>query len=185
MKKACVLLADGFEEVEALTVVDLLRRAEIDVTIAAVSDKLLVTGAGQISVQADKFLRDVDLDGADLLVLPGGMPGTTNLEKCPSVQEAIRSFDKKKKYIGAICAAPAILLGKAGYLKGRKATCYPGMEEYLVGAEAVKEPVVVADHFITSRGVGVAIPFACQLIELLISKEKASEIAASVVSSWK
>jgi len=185
MKRACVLLADGFEETEALTVADLLRRAGTEVTLAAVSDGLFVTGANGITVQADAFLRDTDLSDTDLLVLPGGMPGTTNLESCKTVQETIDTFDRQKKYIGAICAAPAILLGKAHRLAGRRATCYPGMESYLSEGTAVTDPVVVSDHFITSRGIGTAIPFALQLIELLFGRGKAASVAEGVVSSWK
>ena len=185
MKRACVLLASGFEETEALTVADLLRRAGVEVTLAAVSDKLSVTGANGITVLADKFLRDADLKDTDLLVLPGGMPGTTNLEACDTVQKAIDTFDREKKYIGAICAAPAVLLGKAHRLKGRRATCYPGMESFLSEGTAVTDPVVVSDHFITSRGIGTAIPFALQLIELLFDRGKADSIAEGVVSSWK
>lgn len=185
MKQVCVLFAEGFEEVEALTVVDLLRRAEVRVTLAAVSEELEVTGANGITVKADTFFKDVKLADLDLLVLPGGMPGTTNLERCETVRDAIASLSSKGQLIAAICAAPAILLGKAGYLKGRKATCYPGMESFLEGALAVQEPVVRDGSFITSRGIGTAVQFALYLIETLCGKETAIKTAESVVSSWK
>ena len=183
MKQAYVFLADGFEEVEALTTVDLLRRAGVKVTTASITDELLVTGAQNIPVIADTALSEAPLDEADLIVLPGGMPGTKNLAESELVQETISRQAESKKYVAAICAAPALILGEGGYLKGRLATCYPGMEEHLIEAEKTTEKVAVAENFVTSRGVGTAIPFALKLIELLCGKEKAEEIAESIVFS--
>lgn len=201
MAKAVIALANGFEEVEGLTAVDLLRRAGVEVTMAAVTDEaavdtaigtmvsegssaLVITGARQIPVVCSCLFTEVDLEEMDMLILPGGMPGTTNLEANEAVMQAIETFDKAGKYVAAICAAPAVVLGKHGYLKGRRATCYPDMETLFEGAEHTTDPVAVSDHIITSRGVGTALEFACTLIEKLCGPEKAEAIAASVVYSF-
>lgn len=179
-KKVCVFLADGFEEIEGLTVVDLLRRAEVEVATVSIQETLSVHGAHGIQVQADVMCDEYRYQDADMIVLPGGMPGTLHLRDHAVVKNVISQFDEAKKYIGAICAAPTVL-GGAGLLKGRKAVCYPGMEDGLVGAEVLKENVVVDGHIITSRGLGTAIDFALQLIALLSGEEKAAEIETAIV----
>lgn len=179
-KKVCVFLADGFEEIEGLTVVDLLRRAGIEVTTVSIQETLRVRGAHNISVWADVMCDEYKYNEADMVVLPGGMPGTLHLRDHEVVKCVIKQFDEAKKYIGAICAAPTIL-GGAGLLKGRKAVCYPGMEEGLTEAEVLKEEVVVDGHVITSRGLGTAIAFSLQLIALLLGEEKAAEIGTAIV----
>lgn len=179
-KEICVFLADGFEEIEGLTVVDLLRRAGIEVTTVSITGQLMIHGAHGINVQADKLFEEVKYEEQDMAVLPGGMPGTIHLGEHQGVRDVLEQFYKKEKYIAAICAAPTVF-GKLGMLSGRKATCYPGMEEGLTGAEAVRESVVVSDFVITSRGLGTAIDFSLKLIELLLDKEKAAEIRKSVV----
>ncbi len=180
MKKAYVFFAPGFEEVEALTPVDLLRRAGVEVKLISVSDSLQVTGSHGISVLTDLLFDEAGDIEADLLVLPGGQPGTTNLKSCGRLLELLRDFDERGKKLGAICAAPTVL-GKAGLLKGKKAVCYPGCEGELEGAKVSKERVVTDGNITTSRGVGTAIPFALALIEELEGKEKAEQIRNSIV----
>lgn len=180
MSKACVFFADGFEEVEALTVVDLLRRAGIDTTMVSISDSLQIVGRTRIPVMADQLFDKMDYSDIDLFVLPGGQPGTTYLGQHKGLTDLIVKEAKKKK-IAAICAAPTVL-GALGLLKGKKATCYPGCEDALKGAKIVQsEKVVQDDNITTSRGVGTAIPFALSLIEQLLGKEAAKQVASDIV----
>lgn len=180
MKKVCVLLAEGFEEVEALTAVDLLRRAKVYVDTVSVTEDYIVLGAHGISVQTEDLFREVDFADFDMIVLPGGMPGTTNLEAHSGLRQVLTEAAERGQFLAAICAAPTIL-GKMGLLKGRKATCYPGMEAELEGAVIGGGAVVTDGPFITSRGVGTAIDFALQLITVLTDEEKAGEIAKAIV----
>ena len=173
-----VLLAEGFEEVEALTPVDLLRRAGVETRLVGVTGET-VCGARGIRVVTDLPMDDIDLAQADMIVLPGGMPGTTNLYADKRVTSAVRAMYEAEKYVAAICAAPSVILGGMGLLKGRRATCYPGMEDGMEGAEAAT--CVTDGKIITACGVGGALDFACALITALISREKADEIAFSVV----
>lgn len=179
-KKICVFLADGFEEIEGLTVVDLLRRAGVEVTTVSIMGELTIHGAHGIDVQADKLFEEVDYDEMDMAVLPGGMPGTLNLGAHSGVKAVLEQFYQKRRYIAAICAAPSIL-GKYGMLEGRKATSYPGFEEALTGAEYVYDAVAADDFLITSRGLGTAIEFSLKLIEKLIDEDKAEEVKKSII----
>ncbi len=179
MKKVYVFLADGFEEVEALTVVDLLRRAQCDVTMVTISDDLMVHGAHDIAVKADCLFEDIT-ESADMLVLPGGLQGTRNLKHHAGLASLVSSYNHDGKFVTAICAAPTIL-GHFGLLTNKKACCYPNMEEGLLGAEVVFDPVTVDGNIITSRGLGVAIPFALKLIEVLLGPETSEQIKTSIV----
>ncbi len=174
-----VLLAEGFEELEAMAPVDLLRRAGAEVKTVSVTDDKIVTGARGIPAVADLLLDEVDFDAMEMLVLPGGYPGYENLEKCTAAIDLLLRADKAKKTIAAICGAPSVP-GKLGLLKGLKATCYPGMEDTL-GCEALTEKVVESGHFITSRGAGTSIDFALALVAKAVSPEKAAEIAKGIV----
>ena len=177
-----VFLADGFEEIEALTPVDLLRRAGVEVkTVSIYPDRKNVTGARAIEVKADITIDGVDTGMADIIVLPGGMPGTVNLLECRELMDMVDEQNGQKKRIAAICAAPARILGSKGLLKGKKATCYPGLENMMDGATPVIKTVVTDENITTSRGLGTALDFACELITLLCGKEKSDEIRASVV----
>lgn len=180
MKQVSVFLADGFEEIEGLTVVDLLRRAGVEVTTVSITGEKTIHGAHGIDVQADKLFEEMNYDKQDMLVLPGGMPGTLNLGAHEGLEKLMRKFYGDKKYLAAICAAPSVF-GKYGFLKGRKATSYPGFEEQLESAECVTDAVVVDEFVITSRGMGTAIPFSLALIEQLIGVEKADEIGKSII----
>ena len=174
-----VFLADGFEEVEALTPVDYLRRCELSVQTVGITGKL-VRGSHGITVQADILPDEIDPEKTQMIVLPGGMPGTLNLEQSEVVSDMIDYCVKKEIPIGAICAAPSIL-GHKGLLSGKRATCYTGFEEQLSGAQITGEPVEADGIFITARGAGVADRFAFALIERLISKERAALVRDAVL----
>ena len=180
MKKAAVFFADGFEEVEALTPVDMLRRAGVEVTMVAMLGKTAVTGSHGITVKADILFEDADFDDTDLFVLPGGMPGTTHLKESEPLLELLVKAAGDGKLVSAICAAPTVL-GKAGLLKGRTATCYPGCEDGLTGAVLSTESVVVDGNIVTSRGAGTAMPFSFKLIELLLGAGKSADMKKKVV----
>ncbi len=178
-----VFLADGFEEIEALTPVDLLRRAGVEVkTVSIYPDRKSVTGARGIGVMADITIDDADTGKADIIVLPGGMPGTVNLLECKTLMDMVDSQNELGKRIAAICAAPARILGSKGLLRGKTATCYPGMEDLMDGATPVIKTVVTDGNITTSRGLGTAVDFACELLTLLCGKEKSDEIRSSVVA---
>lgn len=180
MTNTAIFLADGFEEIEGLMVVDLLRRVGIKVDMVSISDSLAVTGSHNIAVTADKLIKDIDFDAYELLVLPGGMPGTTRLGECELLcSQVVKAYENGKK-IAAICAAPTVF-GKLGLLKDKKACCYPDMEDGLVGAEVSFEPVTVDGNITTSRGLGTALLFALALIEQLLDKETADDLAGKVV----
>lgn len=180
MKKTAMLFAEGFEEVEALTVVDLLRRAGIGCDMIALRDTETVTGSHDISVRMLGALGSVDLNGYDALLLPGGQPGTRNLAADERVLDALRSFHAAGKLTAAICAAPTVLAA-AGLLDGRRAVCYPGMEAQLTGSTGGDGLVEVDGTVITSRGVGTAIPFALAIVEYYLGAEKARELARAIV----
>lgn len=174
-----VFLANGFEEVEALTPVDLLRRSGKEVQIVGIGSKV-ITGSHGIAVQTDIDDTEITLGKElEMIVLPGGMPGTLNLEKSESVQTAIDFCAEREIWIGAICAAPSIL-GHNGLLQGRKAIAYPGFETQLIGAEIADQSVVQSDFIITAQGAGAALPFGLKLVEVLTSAEKSQKLAEAV-----
>lgn len=176
-----VFLAEGFEEIEALTVVDLLRRGDVFVQTVTVSDELVICGARGIPVTVDIAFEECDFDKCELLVFPGGMPGTLNLKNCDKLMEVLDRFISENKRVAAICAAPARIFGERGILKGKKATCYPGMEEYLEGAEPSLESVVTDGNVTTSRGLGTAIDFALELLKLIKGEEVSQSVGSSIV----
>ncbi|SCJ95884.1 Chaperone protein YajL [uncultured Eubacterium sp.] len=175
-----VFLANGFEELEALTVVDLLRRAEIQVKTVSIMEDRLVYGSKGVGVEADILFKAGNYETCQMLILPGGMPGTTNLCNHRDLNEELREFYGKGKPIAAICAAPMVL-GRAGLLAGHKATIYQGMEEELAGAQPVDDDVVVSENIITSKGPGTAMDFALTIIEYIKGTQKAEEIAAELL----
>lgn len=182
MAKVFIFLVDGFEEIEGLTVVDILRRAGVDITTVSITDKAEVTGSHKISLVTDTTIDALDFAEGDMIVLPGGMPGTKNLEACDRLMNKVDEYIKEGKKVSAICAAPTIL-GHRGHLKGIKACCYPGHEGELKDAKVSYDAVSVAGNIITSRGLGTAIPFALAIVESLIDKAMADKIADSVVYS--
>ncbi len=175
MKKAYVFLADGFEEIEAMAPIDILIRAGMDVTLVSVTDNLVVKSTRGIGVVAHKQMNEVNFDDANLLVLPGGQPGADHLDRHYGLKKVILDANQKGIYIAAICAAPQVL-GHLGLLKGKNATCYPGMEKELVGATVTGQPVEIAGNIITGKGAGASFKFSLALVELLMGKSKALEI---------
>lgn len=161
-----VFLADGFEESEALVTVDILRRAKYEVLTVGVGGEY-ITGSHGITVKADTTESNVSpSEGLKAVILPGGMPGTLNLEASDKVAEFISYAAENSRIIGAICAAPSIL-GKRGLLKNRLATCYPGFEEYLGGAIVDKSPVCISDNYITANGAGSVFGFALAVVDMV------------------
>lgn len=180
MKKIAVFFGNGYEEIEALTVVDLCRRAGIDTQMVSVTEAPSVTGSHGISVAMDKMYDEIDFSELDMIVLPGGMPGTLNLEAHAGLMEQVDAFHKAEKYVAAICAAPSIL-GHRGILNGKSACSYPGFENDLNGANVVFDSVVRDGHVITSRGMGCAIDFALEIIAALCGKDEAKQKAESII----
>lgn len=173
-----VFLANGFEEIEALTAVDLLRRAELSVATVGVGGKN-ITGSHGIPVTADIEEAQAETEGLKAVVLPGGMPGTLNLEASPIVRACVEYCVETGGLVAAICAAPSIL-GHMGLLKGRRAVCFPGFEQELAGAEVGTEPVCAQEGLVTARGAGVAVEFALALIKKFCGNEKAEQIRMSI-----
>ncbi|GJN64771.1 MAG TPA: DJ-1/PfpI family protein [Candidatus Faecalibacterium intestinipullorum] len=179
MSKAVVFFADGTEECEALLVVDLLRRAKVEVVVASASGKKELISSHGVALTADALAEEVDYTGVDLVVLPGGIPGTPNLAACSAVTDTVKSFCKAGKKVAAICAAPSIL-GALGLLDGRKATAHASFQDKLGGAEVLDVEVVVDGNITTSYGLGGAIPFGLELVRQLAGAEEADRIAAAI-----
>ena len=175
-----VFLANGFEEVEALAPVDILRRAELEVKTVGVGGKT-VTGSHGITVTADIEEKDVTTDDMEMMILPGGMPGTLNLERSPIVTVCAEYCVRNDVYLAAICAAPSIL-GHMGLLKDREAICFPGFEGELRGAKISNKPVCVDGKIITAKGMGVATEFGLTLAALMAGQHEADHIRASIQS---
>ncbi len=176
-----MFLASGFEEIEAVTTLDILRRAELDIKTVGVGGKT-ITGSHGISVVADIECKDINTDDMEMIILPGGMPGTLNLENDPIVRTSINYCVSNDKLIAAICAAPSIL-GHMGILNGRNAVCYPGFEGELRGATNTDERVCVDGKIITARGAGVAVEFGIKLAEILAGEFMAKKIHAALICS--
>ena len=173
-------MADGCEEIEGLTVVDLVRRAGIEIEMISVSGEKNVTGSHKIAFQTDVSKADADFASYDGIVLPGGMPGTTHLMEDETVNRVIKEFAQDGKLVAAICAAPSVL-GNAGLLEGKTATCYPGVEGKLTGANFVTNSVAKDGNIITSRGLGTAIDFAAEIVAYLNGKIVADKLKTSII----
>lgn len=180
MSKVAVFFAEGYEEIEALTVVDICRRGGIETDMVSVTENLEVKSSHGVTVKMDKTFSGLDFDEYDMLVLPGGMPGTKNLEAHEGLMRQIDAFYAVGKYIGAICAAPSIF-GHRGILKGRRACSYPSFESHLEGAEVTAGPVEVSDNVVTSRGMGTAIEFGLAILKIFCGEEKAADMAKAIV----
>ncbi len=174
-KKVVIVLAEGFEEIEAVTPIDIWRRAGLEVIMTGLTSKA-VKGAHGIMVEADTLLKDLK-ETPDVIFLPGGLPGATNLADSSPLIELIKKMDREKKLVTAICASPALTLQKSGILEGKRATCYPGFEKNFSSTVLFTEDRVVVDgNVITSRGPGSAAEFALKVVEQLVSKEKAQKL---------
>ncbi|HAN43969.1 MAG TPA: DJ-1 family protein [Ruminococcaceae bacterium] len=175
-----VFIAEGFEEIEALSCVDILRRAKLEVLTVGIGSKT-VTGSHKIAVECDACDKDeLPKTGIDMIVLPGGMPGTKNLENSQTVHDYIKLAVKNDAWLAAICAAPSIF-GHLGLLKGKRATCFPGFETELNGADFTNAYVECDGKIITGKSAGAAFDFALKLVECLVSQDKANSLRASMV----
>lgn len=185
MKKALVFMANGFEEIEAITLVDILRRAGVEVDMCSINEGLSVTGANGVKLEADIVLRDVkNPDIYDILITPGGMPGATNLRNNERVVEMIASFfDREGRFIASICAAP-IILAKAGITTALSGTCYPGFEAKAAFKQYKQEAVVMDRNVITSMGPATAFRLALKVVEVLLGKEASERIAEDTLVKY-
>ena len=183
MKKAVMLFAKGYEEVEALMTVDLLRRGGVDVKMASITEDMTVCGSHGIQVGMDTKLADVELDQVDAVIIPGGKEGTDRLGADEAVCYTLQRAFEAGKVVAAICAAPSVL-GACGILEGKRARCYPGFEGKLTGAEFVDEMAVVDGNVVTSRGLGTSMEFGFALLEVLVSKETAEKVRGEIVFKY-
>ena len=176
-----VFLADGFEEIEALCPIDIMRRAGLSVTTVGIGKKEIV-GSHGITVSADISDENIEFEAIDLIFLPGGMPGAKNLDESDTVQKAIDLATEQNAYIAAICAAPMIL-GKRGLLNGKKAVCYPSFEKHLIGATVPEDAKLVIDgKIITAKGMGVALDLGIEIVKLFYTSAKADELRKAIIA---
>lgn len=182
MNNSFIFLADGFEEVEALTAVDVLRRAGIPVKTVSITSSLHVNGAHGIGVKADVLYDSTLFDNPEWLILPGGMPGAVNLhEFCPLQGLLERQAQSAHGKIAAICASPGVVLGQIGLLKGVKATCYPGFEDMMEGADVQSAPVVADGRFVTGNGPANSLAFALEIVKESLGEQKACEVGSGML----
>ena len=181
MKKNYVFLADGFEEVEALTSVDVMRRAGMDVVTVSINEGLEVTGAHGVTVVADEPFNPDMIEDAEWLICPGGMPGASNLAECETLCEILQEQNSKGEKIAAICASPSVILGPLGLLDGRDAVCYPGMEDGMIGANVLDQRVAVDGNIVTGNGPASATKFALTIAAITMGEDVANEVAAGML----
>ncbi len=173
--KVYIMFADGFEDIEALSVVDVLRRGGVETVMVSIKSDKFVVSAHEIPIAVEKPISDIEVLPTDIIVLPGGNKGVQGLSKSQELEDILIKHQEQNGLLAAICAGPTIP-GRLGFYKGVKATCYPGCEEDLVGAIILDEPVVVDKNFITSRGPATALPFAYKILETAKDKETAEKI---------
>lgn len=175
MKAICIFLAEGFEEMEAMFPLDIMRRGGLNVKTVSVTGNKTVVSSHRVPVVADELIENLSEEDIEMIVLPGGMPGATNLDAHAGLDKLIRSFAAAGKPMAAICAAP-LVYGKRGLLKGKKATCYPGFDQYLEGAEYTGNMVEITDNFILGKGPGAAPAFGFAILEKIAGAEKVQEV---------
>jgi len=180
MAKVYVMIADGTEEVECLAVLDILKRAGMDVILVAAKDSKNVITSHHVRIEADGIAAEIDFSDADAIFVPGGMPGSEHLSNCEPLIAALHQADRESRRIAAICAAPAVVLGRHGFLAGRTATCYPGFESELNGAAYTSQGVITDGNITTARGVGFAIDLGLELVRLLVDDEAAANIKKQI-----
>ena len=180
MSRLGIFIADGCEEVEALTVVDIVRRAKLEIDMISINGTKQVTSSRNVTFMTDTTKEEADFSAYDGIILPGGMPGTVHLGEDDTVSQVIREFAKEGKLVAAICAAPSVL-GQAGILNGKKAACHPGFEEKLTGAEVFFSPVVCDGNVITSRGMGTAVPFGLAVARYFTDDATIEHVKAGLV----
>lgn len=182
--KSYLFLAEGFEEIEAVAPLDITHRAGMDVKSVSITGNLNVRGANGIELKADCLIEDVDLDDALWFILPGGLPGASNLAECKLLADKLRERIANGQKVAAICASPAVVLASAGLLKGRKATCYPGFEDMLVdgGADHIEKSVVVDNNIITANGPGSALKFGYAIVANTLSRDMADQLETGMMA---
>ncbi len=180
MGKILIPLADGLEEIEAITIIDVLRRADIDVVTCSISQDLEVTGSHQIIIKADVLLKDLNQKEIEGVILPGGMPGAENLKQTEQLVQIIKDVNQAEGLVAAICAAPMVL-EKAGVLTGKQATSYPDFAEEMPSCNYREERVVVDGNLITSRGPGVALEFSYTIVEYLLDEIQAEDLKKKMI----
>ncbi len=191
MSKLAVFFAEGYEEIEALTVVDICRRCGLEIDMVSVpgaeagnnaaseQDERWIRSSHNVNVQMDKTIAEVNFEDYDMLILPGGKLGTENLEAHEGLMAQVDAFYRGGRYVAAICAAPSIL-GHRGILKGRKACCYPGFESQLEGADVTEGPVEISDKVVTARGMGASVDFALAIAGIFCGQDKAGQLAETI-----
>ena len=179
MARICVFLAPGFEECEALIVVDVLRRGGVEVVTASIAEGLQVTSSHQVTVQADSMANQLNMEEFDGLFLPGGMPGMVNLSENAVVQQTIQQFAEQGKILAAICASPTIF-ASMGLLEGKQATCHPGFEHKLTGAQLLRQEFVQQGNILTGRAMGTTLPFGLHLLEMLQGTEAVEKVRSGI-----
>lgn len=180
MAKVYAMIADGTEEVECLSVVDILRRSGVETVLVSVGEKKKVLSSHKVKIKADTTVDKVDFSDGDAIFLPGGMPGSENLSACETLIDALRQTLERGGRIAAICAAPAVVLGRHGFLEGKTVTCFPGFEQELKGAIYTHQGVITDGNITTARGLGYAIDLGLELARLLVGEEKAETVKAKI-----
>ncbi len=179
MSKAYIFLADGFEEVEGLAAVDVLRRGGVEVVMVSMNRSNCIKGSHNIGILCDSVFEDCVFDDGDMVILPGGLHGTNALMAHDGLRDVLYTYRDEEKFIAAICAAPSVL-GMNGILKGKKATCYPGFEDKLLGAEVLTDKVVCDGSIITGKGMGPAVEFGLKLLEVLEGTDISKKVADAI-----
>ena len=180
MSNLYIHLAEGFEEIEAVTIIDVLRRAGLNVISVSVTGNRMVKGSHNIEMKADILFDEVDFTSGEMIILPGGMPGSKNLNEHTGLKQQIIEYQKSGKYLAAICAAP-IVFGNLGILNGKRAVCYPGYEAHLTGADVQSNSYIVDNNIITGRGVGAALNFSLEIVRILVGEERALQLRKAML----
>jgi 4-methyl-5(b-hydroxyethyl)-thiazole monophosphate biosynthesis len=180
MNNLYIHLAEGFEEIEAVTIIDVLRRAGLNVISVSVTGNRMVKGSHNIEMKADLLFDEVDFTSGEMIILPGGMPGSKNLNEHAGLKRQILEYQKTGKYLAAICAAP-IVFGNLGILNGKRAVCYPGYEAHLTGADVQSNSYIVDNNIITGRGVGAALNFSLEIVRILVGEERALQLRKAML----
>ena len=180
MNNLYIHLAEGFEEIEAVTIIDVLRRAGLNVISVSVTGNRMVKGSHNIEMKADILFDEVDFTSGEMIILPGGMPGSKNLNEHAGLKRQILEYQKSGKYLAAICAAP-IVFGNLGILNGKRAVCYPGYEAHLTGADVQSNSYIVDNNIITGRGVGAALNFSLEIVRILVGEERALQLRKAML----
>ena len=180
MNNLYIHLAEGFEEIEAVTIIDVLRRAGLNVISVSVTGNRMVKGSHNIEMKADLLFDEVDFTSGEMIILPGGMPGSKNLNEHAGLKRQILEYQKSGKYLAAICAAP-IVFGNLGILNGKRAVCYPGYEAHLTGADVQSNSYIVDNNIITGRGVGAALNFSLEIVRILVGEERALQLRKAML----